>query len=206
MLSLRTLPHDRQLPWNGGPDWPSNLTTYHTSGILRGCLMMWHGILASGTTRGFPLEIRRIRFRPRPGPPRLSSPSLDAPPSPDLGSPLAYAAKWKTLTGCCSLMLCLPLVWWLQRDWGEVAIASLHVFLAYTAKLYAGRLVRASISWAMHILDNYHICAPLATTIMSAWSSRILAVIDVHSQRAFPELTRANKMNHTKSHHPSDWL
>ena len=108
--------------------------------------MTLRGILASGTTKGFALEIHGIRFRPRPGPPRLSSPSLDILPSPDVGSPLAYATKWKTLTRCFSLMLCLQLVWWLQRDWGDVATSSLHVFLAYTPKLHADRLERALVS------------------------------------------------------------
>ena len=28
---FRPLPHHRQLPWTGGPDWPSSLAAYHTS-------------------------------------------------------------------------------------------------------------------------------------------------------------------------------
>ena len=40
----------------------------------------------------------------------------------------------------------------------------------------------------------YHKCAPLTTTIMHARSSWILVVIDTHLQRAFLELTRANKL------------
>ena len=46
------------------------LPTYHTRShthidILRGGMMMWRGILASGTTMGFSLEIHGIRSRPK---------------------------------------------------------------------------------------------------------------------------------------------
>ena len=69
-LVIRPLPHHRQFPWTGGPDWPSNLATYHISIILTGGVMTCPRIHAIGTTRRFPLETRGIRWWPHLGPPR----------------------------------------------------------------------------------------------------------------------------------------
>ena len=39
VMDLRPLPDGRQLPWTGGPDWPSSLAAYHTSEIMTGGVM-----------------------------------------------------------------------------------------------------------------------------------------------------------------------
>ena len=72
---------------------------------------------------------------------------------------LPWDFHWKSMESGlglnCSLMLRMPLVWWLQRDWGDVATASLHVSLAYTAKLYVGRLVRALVGH-LYLIGVWH--------------------------------------------------
>ena len=107
---LRLLPHHRQFPWTGGPDWPSSLAAYHISGILRGGMMTCPRIQAIETTKGFPLETREIRWWPPPGPPRHSSPALSCPLLPNLRA-------WSSLV----MRNFLPLVWWLHGGRCEVA-------------------------------------------------------------------------------------
>ena len=122
---LRPLPHHWQLPWTCGPDWPSSLVAYHTSGILRGGVMTCPRIQAIGTTRGFPPETRGIRWWPPPGPLKLSSSALSRPLDRRI-SVLGCRQWWGTSCRSCggSTVACVK---WLQ---GPRSFPSLHQELA----------------------------------------------------------------------------